>query len=98
MVSGVTGFLGGRVASELARAGHQVVGFCRDASRWSGRPALAEVVTGDVTDRAAVERAVEGCDAAIHAAALVKTSSTLRRETSMRVRSTQTMVGPPNNE
>jgi farnesol dehydrogenase len=30
-------------------------------------------VVGDVTDRAAVERAVEGCEAAVHAAALVKT-------------------------
>lgn len=73
MVSGVTGFLGGRVASELVEAGHQVVGFCRDPSRWRGRPASAGVVTGDVTDRAAVEHAVDGCDAAIHAAALVKT-------------------------
>ncbi len=73
LVTGVTGFLGGRVALELAKAGHQVVGFCRDASRWSGRPASAATVTGDVTDRAAVEHAVEGCDAAVHAAALVKT-------------------------
>ncbi len=72
MVTGVTGFLGGRVALELAQAGHQVVGFCRDASRWSGRPASAAAVTGDVTDRAAVEHAVDGCDAAVHAAALVK--------------------------
>ena len=73
MVSGVTGFLGGRVAAKLAEAGHQVVGFCRDESRWADRPASATAVVGDVTDRAAVERAVDGCDAAVHAAALVKT-------------------------
>ena len=80
MVSGVTGFLGGRVAAELARAGHQVSGFCRDESRWSGRPATATAVTGDVTDRAAVERAVDGCNAVVHAAALVKTWVRDKRE------------------
>jgi farnesol dehydrogenase len=73
MVSGVTGFLGGRVATKLTEAGHEVVGFCRDESRWADRPASATAVVGDVTDRAAVERAVEGCDGAVHAAALVKT-------------------------
>jgi len=73
MVSGVTGFLGGRVATKLVDAGHEVVGFCRDESRWGDRPESASAVVGDVTDRVAVERAVEGCDAAIHAAALVKT-------------------------
>jgi farnesol dehydrogenase len=80
VVSGVTGFLGGRVASDLVRAGHKVVGFCRDESRWSGRPESATVVTGDVADRAAVERAVEGCDAMVHAAALVKTWVRDKRE------------------
>ena len=72
LVTGVTGFLGGRVAARLEQAGHQVVGFCRDESRWSDRPANAAAAVGDVTDRAAVEHAVEGCDATIHAAALVK--------------------------
>jgi farnesol dehydrogenase len=73
LVTGVTGFLGGRVAQELASAGHAVIGFCRDESRWSDRPVSSRAVIGDVTDRAAVEHAVEGCDAVIHAAALVKT-------------------------
>ncbi len=72
LVTGVTGFLGGRVAAELAASGHDVVGFCRDESRWSDRPGSAIAVTGDVTDRAAVERAVDGCGAVVHAAALVK--------------------------
>jgi farnesol dehydrogenase len=60
------------VAIALAQAGHQVVGFCRDESRWKDRPANADVVVGDITDRAAVEHAVDSCDAMIHAAALVK--------------------------
>ena len=80
LVTGVTGFLGGRVATTLAAAGHDVVGFCRDESRWSGRPDSAAAVTGDVTDRAAVEHAVDGCEAVIHAAALVKTWARDKRQ------------------
>jgi farnesol dehydrogenase len=72
LVTGVTGFVGGRIAERLAAAGHRVRGFVRDPGRWQGRPADAELVTGDVTDRHAVVRAAEGCDAIMHAAALVK--------------------------
>jgi farnesol dehydrogenase len=35
-------------------------------------PAGVELVAGDVTDRASLERAAAGCDALVHAAALVK--------------------------
>ncbi len=72
LVTGVTGFLGGRVAQQLGQAGHQVRGFVRDPAAWSDRPDGAEVEQGDLTDRAAVLRAADGCEAIVHAAALVK--------------------------
>lgn len=72
LVTGVTGFLGGRIAMRLAEAGHAVRGFARSASRWTERPAGGEIAVGDVTDAGAVRRAVDACDAVIHAAALVK--------------------------
>jgi farnesol dehydrogenase len=73
LVTGVSGFLGGRIAHALSIAGHEVRGLVRDPGRWTGRPTGAHAVTGDVTDLATMRSAAAGCDAIIHAAALVKT-------------------------
>jgi farnesol dehydrogenase len=72
LVTGVTGFLGGRVARALAVAGHDVTGLVRDSAKWVDRPSGIRAVTGDVTDAAAVRAAIDGQEAVIHAAALVK--------------------------
>lgn len=72
LVTGVTGFLGGRLARALSDDGHDVAGLVRNAARWTDRPPAAEAVVGDVTDREAVRAAVAGRDAVVHAAALVK--------------------------
>lgn len=72
LITGVTGFLGGRLAHAFTDAGHDVVGFVRDPARWDGRPEGAATAVGDVTDKGSLERAIAGCDAVVHAAALVK--------------------------
>ena len=72
LVTGVTGFLGGRVATRLAAAGHEVRGFVREASRWVDPPAAAETAVGDLQDAGALRGAAAGCDAVVHCAALVK--------------------------
>jgi len=72
LITGVTGFLGGRLAHRFSEAGHVVLGLVREGSSWNGRPDGAEIATGDVTHVASLHRAVEGCDVMIHAAALVK--------------------------
>jgi len=72
LLSGATGFLGGRVGALLTEAGHAVRGFVRDPGRWTTRPEGAEVALGDVTDPEAYLAAAEGCDVVIHGAALVK--------------------------
>jgi NAD+-dependent farnesol dehydrogenase len=72
LVTGVTGYLGGRIAARLAAAGHQVRGFVREPSRWRDRPDVAEVIAGDVRDAAALRAATAGCDAVVHCAAMVK--------------------------
>jgi len=70
-VTGATGFVGSHVAIALTDAGHEVVLLVRDTKRVTGGLALLECVVGDVTDRAAVRRAMRGCDAVIHAAGVM---------------------------
>jgi farnesol dehydrogenase len=81
LLTGATGFLGGRIAVALLAAGLRL----RLLHRPGRRDALAallrsapagalEAVPGDVTDAASVARAAEGCRAAIHVAAHVSRS------------------------
>jgi nucleoside-diphosphate-sugar epimerase len=66
LVTGGSGFLGQAVVRQLLRAGKPVRAFQRHPM--SGRDVDAH--TGDVRDPAAVEQAVRGMDAVIHAAGL----------------------------
>ncbi len=75
LVTGATGFLGSHCVAALVGHGHQVRILARTPARVA--PALAphgappvEVVQGDVTDRTSVERALAGCQAVLHAAAV----------------------------
>lgn len=76
LVTGGTGFVGSWAAVALERAGHQVRLLARDPGKVAGvyEPhglVPAEVVRGDVTDEASVGAALEGCEAVLHAAAVV---------------------------
>jgi len=75
LVTGGTGFLGRRTVEQLTskeRADHQVRLLVRPTSSRDRFPESVEFAEGDVTDRASLVRAAEGCDAILHAAALVK--------------------------
>ena len=68
LVTGAAGFIGGHVAAALAAAGAEVRAFDRQLPPDS--PQGVEPVAGDLLDPATLARAVEGCDAVFHLAAL----------------------------
>ncbi len=73
LLTGGTGYLGGHVLAALRRRGHRVRLLARDpdGARALAGP-LVEVVAGDVTDRASLDRACAGASGVIHAAATVR--------------------------
>jgi farnesol dehydrogenase len=71
LMTGGTGFLGRRIVSELAPR-HELRLLVRRGSSRERFPAGVDFAEGDVTDRASLDRAAAGCDAVLHAAALVK--------------------------
>ncbi len=60
------------MALSLREAGHQVVLFARRPESVADLGVDFEVRQGDLLDRESLERGVEGCDAVVHVAGLVK--------------------------
>jgi dihydroflavonol-4-reductase len=68
LVTGAAGFIGSHVVAALASSGAQVRAFDRRAP--ADLPSGAEFAQGDLLDREALRRALAGCDAVFHLAAL----------------------------
>lgn len=79
-VTGAGGFVGAHTARALLRAGHEVRLLVRDPQpvrtyfARHGHP-LHDLVVGDMRDAETVRRGLAGCDAVVHAAALVSLDS-----------------------
>ena len=63
LVTGATGYIGGRLVPRLVEAGHTVRAFARDSTRLHGRFEGAEIFEGDVSDRDSIRRAMRDVDA-----------------------------------
>lgn len=73
LVTGATGFTGGHLARTLASRGRTVRALVRDRSRGADlESAGVELVVGDLTDRHALESAVEDVDTVYHVAAIYR--------------------------
>ena len=65
LVTGATGFVGGRLLSTLRAAGHDLVVLTRDAERYDG-PEGVEVVEGDLLEPGSFDAALDSCEAAYY--------------------------------
>ena len=73
LVTGSSGFIGGRLAAALARAGHDVVCLVRRTSRTAGLAGLpVRLAVGDLDDPASLEAALAGRDTVFHVAGVVQ--------------------------
>ncbi|RSS56320.1 SDR family oxidoreductase [Streptomyces sp. WAC07061] len=68
LVTGATGYIGGRLVPDLLAAGHQVRCLARSPERLRDQPWAdrVETVRGDVTDEAATTAALRGIDVAYY--------------------------------
>ncbi|HEY0718251.1 MAG TPA: SDR family oxidoreductase [Streptosporangiaceae bacterium] len=68
LVTGASGYIGGRLAPELLAAGYPVRCMARDPSKLANRPWSGdiEVARADVTDPATLRDALAGCDVAYY--------------------------------
>ncbi|XP_010926379.1 uncharacterized protein [Elaeis guineensis] len=72
LVTGASGYLGGRLCRRLVAEGHAVRVFVRRSSDLSSLPPSIELAYGDITDLPSLLDACSGCDLLFHAAALVE--------------------------
>lgn len=72
-VTGSTGFIGTKLVNELVRKGHTVHALTRGTSNKEGLShERIKLVTGDIMDRASLQRGMEGCSQVYHLAAYAK--------------------------
>jgi dihydroflavonol-4-reductase len=70
-VTGGTGFIGSAVVRQLRARGDDVVALVRNPAKGAPLEELGcTLVAGDLSDERAIRAGMEGCDAAIHAAAV----------------------------
>jgi len=70
LVTGATGFIGGRVTRQLRESGHEVITLARNPDKASELRTLGvEIHMGDITDKASLTAPMTGVDGVFHIAA-----------------------------
>jgi nucleoside-diphosphate-sugar epimerase len=73
-LTGATGYTGSRLLGLLLARGHDVRALFRPSSARPDGSTAASWIEGDLRDRAAAERLVDGTDAVVHVAAVYRTA------------------------
>ena len=80
LVTGATGFIGGRLARGLVADGVAARALVRRGTDRARLPEELELVPGDLTDPASLEGAAEGCAVVYHVAAVTSSRNASNRE------------------
>ncbi len=73
LVTGATGFIGGKLARELVKRGHEVATVARTPEKAADLKALGvEIYKGDITDKSSLVAPMRGVDGVFHVAAWYK--------------------------
>jgi nucleoside-diphosphate-sugar epimerase len=93
LITGATGFIGGRLASRLAQEGRPVRALVRASSDTSPLEQLdVELAVGDLTSASSLARAVDGCAYVFHCGALVSDWATTQEITQTNVLGTRNLL------
>jgi acetylornithine/succinyldiaminopimelate/putrescine aminotransferase/nucleoside-diphosphate-sugar epimerase len=93
LVTGASGFIGGRLAQRLVADGHQVRCLVRAGSDTSRLERLGvEIAVGDLGSERSLTRAVEGCNYIFHCGALVSDWATTQEITQTNVHGTRSLL------
>jgi nucleoside-diphosphate-sugar epimerase len=93
LVTGASGFIGGRLAARLAQDGYTVRALVRESSDTAHLQELdVQIAVGDLTDAASLVSAVDGCDYVLHCGALVSDWATVQEITQVNVDGTRDLL------
>jgi len=93
LITGASGFIGGRLAQRLVAEGHPVRCLVRGSSDRSRLERLdVEIAVGDLTSADSLRRAVEGAQHVLHCGALVSDWATTEELTAINVGGTRNLV------
>ena len=93
LITGASGFIGGRLASRLRENGQPVRCLVRASSDTSLLEELGvEIAVGDLTDGRSLARALEGCGRVLHCGALVSDWATVAEISAINVDGTREML------
>jgi nucleoside-diphosphate-sugar epimerase len=93
LITGASGFIGGRLAARLAAEGRAVRCLARASSDVSALRALnLPVVHGDLADPPALAAAADGCEQVVHCAALVSDWATVAEMKAANVAGTRNVL------
>jgi len=93
LVTGATGFIGGRLAERLVSEGMQVRGLVRTPAKGQWLAELGvELVLGDITNPPSLRMAIAGCQLVFHAAGWVSERGTKAEVWAVNVTGTQNVI------